>query len=118
VSDPVKVVTAATAELADEELEPGQVIAGDPRTSAFTLAEFPDGSESGVWRCTPGVLCDIEADETFVVLEGRATIEWDGGSVEVQSGDVCVLRAGTETVWTVHEPLLKGFAIAGRDASR
>ena len=113
MSEPVQAVAAASAELTEEPLEPGQVIEGDPRTSAYVLAELPDGSESGVWRCTPGVLRDVEADETFVILEGRATIEWDGGSVEVRSGDVCVLKAGTETVWTVHEPLLKGYSIAG-----
>ena len=54
-----------------------------------------------------------------MVLEGRATIEWDGGRIEVGPGDVCALEPGTETVWTVHETLLKGFRIdAGRHRSR
>ena len=46
-----------------------------------------------------------------MVLEGRATIEWDGGRIEVGPGDVCALEQGTETVWTVHETILKGFRI-------
>ena len=46
-----------------------------------------------------------------MVLAGRATIEWDGGRTEVGPGDVCSLEAGTETVWTVHETILKGFRI-------
>ena len=45
------------------------------------------------------------------MIEGRATIAWDGGELEVGPGDVCKLAAGTETVWTVHETLLKGFRI-------
>ena len=47
-----------------------------------------------------------------MVLEGRATIEWAGGSVEVGPGDLCCFAAGTETVWTVHEALLKGYSLA------
>ncbi len=86
------------------------MIAGDPQTSAAVI-ESASGGESGVWRCTPGKFSDVEADETFVVLEGHATIEWEGGSLEVETGDVCVLAAGTETVWTVHETMLKGFRI-------
>ena len=57
----------------------------------------------------PVAFSDVEAAETFVVLEGRATIEWEGGRLDVGPGDVCVLEAGTETVWTVHETILKGF---------
>ncbi len=108
-------VAARDAPLADEPLDPGQVIAGDPRTSAFVLSESGD-CESGVWRCTPGTFSDVEADEVFVVIEGRATIGWDGGEIEVGPGDVCALAAGTETVWTVHETLLKGFRIDHRGA--
>ncbi len=54
-----------------------------------------------------------------MVLEGRATIEWDGGRIEVGPGDVCALEQGTETVWTVHETILKGFRIqvAGTEAA-
>ena len=109
---PVAALTAANADLEPDPLDPDQVIAGDPQTSAAVIATS-SGGESGVWRCTPGKFSDVEADETFVVLEGRATIEWDGGAIEVGPGDVCALAAGTETVWTVHETLLKGFRIEG-----
>ncbi len=107
---PVRSVTASRAELADDPLDPEQVIEGDPRTSTAVIDESA-ATESGVWRCTPGRFSDVEADETFVVLEGRATIEWHGQTLEVGPGDVCVLAAGTQTVWTVHETLLKGFRI-------
>ncbi len=108
---PVAAIHAATAELEPDPLDPDQVIAGDPQTSAAVLATTPAGGESGVWRCTPGTFRDVEADETFVVLSGRATIEWEGDSLDVGPGDVCALAAGTETVWTVHETILKGFRI-------
>jgi uncharacterized cupin superfamily protein len=110
--EPVKRVPARGAELKDDPLEPGQVLDGDPWTSAFELAEMADGFECGIWRCTPGRFRDTETREAFVVLEGKATIEWAGGSIEVGVGDLCFLAAGTETVWTVHETLLKGYSLA------
>ena len=111
MAEPVAAVAAAAAELEPEPLDPDQVLEGDPRTSAFVLATTDAGGETGVWRCTPGRFSDVEADETFVVIQGRATIEWNGGRIDVGPGDVCSLEAGTETVWTVHETILKGFRI-------
>jgi uncharacterized cupin superfamily protein len=107
---PVAAITAAEAQLEPDPLDPEQIVAGDPRTSAAVIASA-SGGESGVWRCTPGTFRDVEADETFVVLQGRATIEWEAGSLEVGPGDVCALAAGTRTLWTVHETILKGFRI-------
>jgi uncharacterized cupin superfamily protein len=104
-------VAAREARLAAEPLDPAQVLDGDPRPASSVLEEAPGGGESGVWRCTPGRFRDVEVDETFVVIEGRATIEFEGGRVHVGPGDVCVLSAGTETVWTVHETLLKGYVL-------
>ncbi len=110
--EPVVRVPALEAELAEEPLDAGQVVDGDPRTSAFVLREHEDGGETGVWRCTPGSFRDVEVRETFVVVAGRATIAWDGGTLEVGPGDVCFLAAGTKTVWTVHETLVKGYSLA------
>jgi uncharacterized cupin superfamily protein len=110
---PVARVAALSAPLEPEPLDPEQIVSGNPETSSFVLTEGADGTESGVWRCTPGAFTDVEADEVFVVVEGRATIAWDGGEIEVGPGDVCTLAAGTETVWTVHETVVKGFRIQG-----
>src|SRR5688572_463250 len=110
--EPVVRVAAREAALEDDPLDPGQVLGGDPRPSAFVLTESPDGAESGIWRCEPGRFRDIETEEAFVVLEGKATIEWTGGAIDVKAGDLCHLAAGTQTVWTVHETLLKGYSLA------
>ena len=69
--------------------------------------------ERGVWQITPGVVTDVEVDEVFVVLSGRATIEIAGGpTLQVGPGDLCVLEAGARTVWHVHETLRKVFVVA------
>ena len=109
-------LAVADAELAPDELDPAQVVAGDPRVAAVVLhrspATEPGGRvvERGVWEITPGVVTDVEADEVFVVLRGRATIEFeDGPTLEVGPGDVAVLPEGAVTRWTVHETLRKVY---------
>ncbi|MGN6244764.1 MAG: cupin domain-containing protein [Motilibacteraceae bacterium] len=89
-----------------------QVLAGAPRVGVETLHAWPDGRELGVWEIAVGseggAVTDVEADEAFVVLSGRATIDVAGGPThEVGPGDVVVLDAGARTVWTVHETLRK-----------
>lgn len=70
-----------------------------------------DGSEvRGVWEMSPGVLQGSEGDEMFVVVSGRATVEFaDGRTWEVVPGDVGVTVAGDVAAWTVHETLRKVF---------
>jgi hypothetical protein len=84
-------------------------VAGTPEISGVVLDESSDGRvQRGIWQHTEGVSRDVDADELFVVLSGRATIDvGDGATLEVGPGDVGILRAGDRTTWTVHETLPK-----------
>lgn len=94
-----------------EPLPPEQVVEGAPRVAASQISTAA-GVEVGVWAHTTGVSTDIEADEVFVVLSGRATIELDDGTVlEVGPGDVGILPPGAVTRWTIHEDLRKVYVI-------
>ncbi|MGP3965627.1 cupin domain-containing protein [Nonomuraea sp. 3N208] len=87
--------------LTPDELDPEQIVAGDPVTSSLEL-----GGGRGIWEITPGIVTDVERDEIFVVLSGRATIAVEGGAtIEVAPGDVCLLAEGARTTWIVHETL-------------
>ncbi|AUG79121.1 dioxygenase [Kitasatospora sp. MMS16-BH015] len=101
------------ADLEPDPLDPGQIVSGTPEVSGKVIWESEDGSRiRGIWQITPGVVTDTEADEMFVVVSGRATIEFEGGpTLEVGPGDVAVLREGDRTTWTVHETLRKAYAI-------
>lgn len=101
----------AGAALEPVALDPSQVVAGTPTVSELVLSESADGRVvRGIWEMTPGVVTDTEADEVFVVLSGRATIEFsDGTALEVGAGDVAVLAEGAQTRWTVHETLRKVY---------
>jgi uncharacterized cupin superfamily protein len=86
-------------------------VSGNPQVSAHELLET-ENLAVGIWQHTAGVSTDVEVDEIFVVLSGRATIEVAGGStLKVGPGDVGVLEAGAETTWTVHEDLRKMYII-------
>ena len=108
---PCYVVPALTQELTADPLDPSQIVSGDPSVSTHEIlaAEHLD---IGIWEHTAGVSTDIEVDEVFVVLAGRATIEVHGGpTLEVTAGDVGVLEAGAQTRWTVHDDLRKIYII-------
>jgi uncharacterized cupin superfamily protein len=110
-AEPPWVVHVPDAALSEDELAPSDVLAGEPRTASTELWSA-GGAEHGIWEITPGTVTDVEADELFVVLSGRATIAFeDGPTLEVGPGDACRLRAGQRTVWTVHETLRKVYAI-------
>ena len=87
-----------------------QSVAGTPQTGAIDLGTI-GGVEFGVWEMTDGAMSDVEAEEVFIVLSGRAVVEFDDGTapLHLKTGDVGRFAAGTRTVWTVTEPLRKVF---------
>lgn len=84
-----------------------------PQTSDHLLDESADGRViRGIWEIAPGVAEDIEEDELFVVLSGRATVDLlSGQRLELRPGSVGILRRGERTRWTVHETLRKAYQI-------
>jgi uncharacterized cupin superfamily protein len=107
------VVPALRQPLEDDPLDPDQVVEGKPQVSVHEILDTESVSV-GIWQHTVGVSTDVEVDEIFVVLAGRATIEVaEGPTLEVGPGDVGVLEAGAATTWTVHEDLRKIYVIRG-----
>ncbi|MFJ9828299.1 cupin domain-containing protein [Streptomyces sp. NPDC101160] len=102
------------ADLEADPLDPAQIVSGTPEVSGKVLWESADGKQiRGIWQITPGVVTDTEANELFVVVSGRATVEVEGGeTLEIGPGDACVLREGDRTTWTVHETLRKAYHIS------
>ena len=102
---------AAGTSLAHEAVPPEQRVDGAPTTGWAALGETASGESVGVWEMTPGTMSDTEADEVFVVIAGRATVELldESQTLELSPGSVVWLTAGTRTVWTVHETLRKVY---------
>lgn len=95
------------------ELDPASVLEGTPAVTEATLWTSEDGRIiRGVWQITAGTVTDVEADELFVVVSGKATVAVEGGAtLELAPGVMGVLARGARTTWTVHEPLRKVFQI-------
>lgn len=104
-------VPVGDVRLSPEELTPSQILAGSPQVSSVELWTSPDGSQSrGIWEITPGTVTDVERDEMFVVLSGRATVEVeDGVIIDLVPGSICLLGNGARTTWVVHETLRKVY---------
>lgn len=107
------VIPAATLALPATPLDTDQVVSGDPRVATLDVLGAQDLT-IGIWEHTPGVSSDVEGDEVFVVLAGRATVVVEGGpTLELGPGDIGVLEAEARTTWTVHETLRKVYVVAG-----
>lgn len=101
-------VDALALALDHADVPDAQRVAGAPRTGLAELGSF-GGSDVGVWEMMPGTMRDVESDELFVVIAGRASVEFvaTGDVMHIGPGDVVRLTAGDETVWTVTETLRK-----------
>lgn len=101
------------AELEPSPLAPEDVLDGHPEVHELALDSTTTGDvtiERGIWQITPGTVRDVEVDELFVVVSGRATLEIaDGPTLELAPGVLGVLRAGDRTVWRIHETLRKVY---------
>ena len=97
--------------LPHEEVQPGKVASGTPTTATNTLGSFSDLT-LGVWEMSTGGMHDVEAEELFIVIAGRATVEIhdddrEAGIAALSPGTLMRLSAGMRTTWTVHERLRK-----------
>jgi uncharacterized protein len=104
-------IDAQSLELDPLPLDPRQILEGAPTTHLRVIWTSDNGKEQrGVWQITPGVVRDVELDEMFVVLNGRATVQIEGGAtLHLQTGSVGILRGGDRSIWRVHETLRKVY---------
>lgn len=96
-----------------EPVPADEVVAGSPRQGVLELGAV-GGCELGIWELRDGEVHDTEVDEVFVVLSGGATIQLldEQRTVEVKTGDVMRLTAGTRTRWIVKDHIRKVYIAA------
>lgn len=92
-----------------------EVRSGAPGTGSLAIDAGP-GLDIGIWEMTAGTAVDVEVDECFLVLSGRATVtilpEAAGAqprTMELRPGVLGRLSAGMHTEWVVHEDLRKVY---------
>ena len=103
-------VDATALSLDLEPVDAADVVAGSPLAGSRSLVTSP-AFTIGVWEITPGVVTDTEVDETFVVLTGEATVEFEGSGriLQLAPGVVGQLAAGDRTTWRVTSTLRKVY---------
>jgi len=100
---------ALALDLTLEPVAAEQVVSGSPRTGSAALGVF-NGQEFGVWEMSAGSMSDVEVEELFVVVDGRATVVFaSGDSVEIEPGTVGRLSDGDRTVWHVADRIRKVY---------
>ena len=104
------VIGALDLIIAREPVAADQVVDGTPTTGFTTVTTFGE-LEVGVWEMTDGAMQDVESDEVFVVIAGRATVTFDADDrvMNLSVGSVVRLAAGEHTVWTVTETIRKVY---------
>lgn len=111
---------ATAVELASAPVADELRVDGSPRTGSIELGRV-SGATVGIWEMTVGSMRDIEDDELFVVISGRATVELLEDArpvrvIELQPGSVCRLDAGMHTRWHVTAALRKIYILGEPDA--
>ncbi|MFM9918518.1 cupin domain-containing protein [Lacisediminihabitans sp. H27-G8] len=103
-------VAAGAVEIILEPVALEQVLGGAPSTGFTTITTLGD-LEVGVWEMTVGSMRDVETDEVFVVIAGRATVTFDADDrvMDLSAGSVARLSDGERTVWTVTETIRKVY---------
>lgn len=107
-------INALEAALVHEPVDASQLVAGTPSTGVACLGEI-FGVEFGLWEMSQGSMGDIEAEELFIVLSGKATVKvepvngFEAEEFTLVPGSICHLREGMHTIWNVTEPLRKVY---------
>jgi uncharacterized cupin superfamily protein len=111
------VFDAQRRELEYEPVPAEQRLDGQPMIGVLPLGTV-GAVDIGVWEMTEGVMSDIEVDEVFVVISGRADVVISAADpsqqdivLHLQTGSMGRLAKGMRSVWTVHEPLRKVYVL-------
>ena len=106
----IAAVAALELVITHEPVTADKVVDGTPTTGFVAVGTFGD-LEVGVWEMSVGSMRDVETDEVFVVIAGRATVSFDADDrvMNLGPGSVARLRAGEQTVWTVTETIRKAY---------
>lgn len=108
------VIDVHKVDLTLENIETEQVVSGAPQTGFVEIGTFGN-FELGIWEHTVGTSTDTETDEVFIVLAGKAIVEFlntEKPAIHIHAGSIVQLSEGMETKWTVEQTLRKVYLVA------
>lgn len=101
----------ATAELDDWGPVPFPISEQVSQLSGRFISENKDGSEAGIWECTPGTWTRTIMDaEISSFLKGKAIFHpEDGDPIHIDAGDTLYFDANSKGTWEVIETVRKAY---------
>jgi len=73
-------------------------------------AEKNEMMSQPVWGCGVSEFdWHYDSEETCLIIEGKVTVSYDGGSVSIAAGDYVVFPKGLSCVWKVSKPVRKHY---------
>ena len=81
------------------------------------INENPDGSEAGIWECTPGTWTRLVMDaEISSFVAGHALFHPDDGeTIDIKAGDTVYFDNNSKGTWEVLETVRKAYLTFKRD---
>ena len=77
-----------------------------------TGKEIEDFEKCPIWECKPSVFnWYYENSETSLIIEGEATVEYEGTSVSFTSGDLVIFPKGLSCIWSVKKTIKKHYML-------
>ncbi|BCI56133.1 hypothetical protein NIIDNTM18_54110 [Mycolicibacterium litorale] len=113
------VLTIADQQLTPYAFDADRIVAGAPTPAVSRVWQLPDQQVvHGIWEMTEGSVERFDADETFVVISGRGTVEFTDSdrTEDLAPGTLVVMHKGDPVKITVHETLRKVYATRGGGA--
>ena len=85
--------------------------------SGLVLNENADGSEAGIWECTPGIWTRLVMDaEISSFVKGHALFHpEEGETIEIKAGDSVYFDNNSKGTWEVIETTRKVYLTYKRD---
>ena len=100
-----------------EELEDWGIpqTVGEPKCQlrGLFISENEDGSEAGIWECTPGkFIREVMQAELVTFLSGRCIFHPENGDpIEIKGGDVLFFPENSKGTWEIIETVRKAYLI-------
>jgi len=86
---------------------------GEPtcRLRGLFISEKEDGSEAGIWECTPGkFIREVMHAELTTFLAGRCIFHPEKGEpIEINAGDVLFFPENSRGTWEIIETVRKAY---------
>ena len=104
--------TVSETKLDPWPIDTTNILAGDAEAHGTVLWQSEDKLLcNGVWSCTTGKFnWEYTWNETFYLVQGKISISiGNADSKEYNSGDLVFVPTGTNTTWTIIEPVRKVF---------